>query len=111
MPRTLASVAGHHVASGGSTGSRTGKGAISELKRSGAGRARCRSKLQIQLLLAATPLNLKRLTTHAPAAANQAAGEDHGARAQLAILTTCLRALAAIDAATSTTGFYSQWLA
>jgi transposase len=83
-----------------------GEGAISELKRHGAGRARCRgtSKLQIQLLLAATAINLKRLTTHAPAAANQAADDDHAARAQLAILTTCLRALAAIEAATSTTG-------
>ncbi len=43
-----------------------GEGAISELKRHGADRARYRgtAKLQIQLLLAATAINLKRLTTH-----------------------------------------------
>ena len=42
-----------------------GEGAIAELKRHGATRARCRgtAKLQIQLLLAATAINLKRLTT------------------------------------------------
>ena len=46
-----------------------GEGAISELKRHGAGRARCRGtrKLQLQLLLAATAINLKRLITRDPA--------------------------------------------
>lgn len=83
-----------------------GEGAISELKRHGADRARCRgtTKLQIQLLLAATAINLKRLTTHLPAAENAGASDNTAARAQLAILNTCLRALAADAATTSTTG-------
>lgn len=82
-----------------------GEGAIAELKRHGADRARCRGtvKLQIQLLLAATAINLKRLTTHAPAAENAAAGDNTVARVHLAILTACLHALAADEAATSTT--------
>ena len=83
-----------------------GEGAISELKRHGADRARCRgtAKLQIQLLLAATAINLKRLTTHLPAAENADASDHTPARAQLAILNACLRALAADAATTSTTG-------
>ena len=83
-----------------------GEGAIAELKRHGADRARCRgtAKLQIQLLLAATAINLKRLTTHAPAAENAAASDNTVARAHLAILTACLHALAADESATSTTG-------
>lgn len=82
-----------------------GEGAIAELKRHGADRARCRgtSKLQIQLLLAATAINLKRLTTRDPAAINTAAGDDTAARAHLAILNACLHALTANTAATSTT--------
>src|SRR4051812_2328913 len=42
------------------------EGAISELKRHGAGRARCRGirLLQLQLLAAATAINLKRLLSH-----------------------------------------------
>lgn len=83
-----------------------GEGAIAELKRHGADRARCRgtTKLQIQLLLAATAINLKRLTTHLPAAENASANNSTAARAQLAILNACLRALAADAATTSTTG-------
>jgi transposase len=83
-----------------------GEGAISELKRHGADRARCRgtAKLQIQLLLAATAINLKRLTTHHPATENAGASDDTPARAQLAILNACLRALAADATTTSTTG-------
>jgi len=84
-----------------------GEGAIAEIKRHGAGRARCRgtAKLQVQLLLAATAINLKRLTTRPPASANNAADDDHAAHAQLAILNACLRALTAHDTdATSTTG-------
>jgi transposase len=83
-----------------------GEGAIAELKRHGAGRARCRgtAKLQIQLLLAASAINLKRLTSHAPAASNGCAHDNTAARAHLAILNACLRALAADEAATSTTG-------
>ena len=83
-----------------------GEGAIAELKRHGAGRARCRgtAKLQIQLLLAATAINLKRLTTRLPAADNGYADDHAAARAHLAILNACLRALTAERAATSTTG-------
>lgn len=83
-----------------------GEGAIAELKRHGATRARCRgrAKLQIQLLLAATAINLKRLTTHAPAAENGCAHNNTAARAHLTILDACLRALAADAATTSTTG-------
>ncbi|MCA1681226.1 MAG: transposase [Actinobacteria bacterium] len=83
-----------------------GEGAISELKRHGAGRARCRgtAKMQIQLLLAATAINLKRLTTHPPAVEPASASDNTAARAHLAILNACLRALAADAATTSTTG-------
>lgn len=83
-----------------------GEGAIAELKRHGAGRARCRGtvKLQIQLLLAATAINLKRLTTRLPASENGAVGDGHAARAQLAILNACLLALTAAETTTSTTG-------
>jgi transposase len=83
-----------------------GEGAIAELKRHGAGRARCRGtrKLQIQLLLAATAINLKRLTSHRPAIENTSASDDNAARTQLAILHACLHALTAADDATSTTG-------
>jgi transposase len=82
-----------------------GEGAISELKRHGADRARYRgtAKLQIQLLLAATAINLKRLTTDPPAAENAGASDNTAARAHLAILNACLRALAADAATTSTT--------
>jgi transposase len=83
-----------------------GEGAIAELKRHGAGRARCRGteKLQIQLLLAATAINLKRLTTRFPAAENSRTDNHAAARAHLAILMACLHALASNEAATSTTG-------
>jgi transposase len=82
-----------------------GEGAIAELKRHGADRARCRgtAKLQIQLLLAATAINLKRLPTHAPAPENAAASNNTAARAHLAILTACLHALATNKTTTSTT--------
>lgn len=104
-----------------------GEGAISELKRHGAGRARCRGtrKLHLQLLLAATAINLKRLITRDPAAENtaagretperariatqhQATGHDHRARAaitaHLQIIQTCLTALVDGASPTSTTG-------
>jgi hypothetical protein len=83
-----------------------GEGAIAELKRHGTDRARCRgtSKLQIQLLLAATAINLKRLTNRPPANENATAGDNNAARAHLAILNACLRALVADQTATSTTG-------
>jgi hypothetical protein len=83
-----------------------GEGAIAELKRHGAGRARCRgtAKLQIQLLLAATAINLKRLTTRLPAAENRCAQDNTSTRAHLTILNACLHALAADATPTSTTG-------
>ena len=83
-----------------------GEGAIAELKRHGADRARCRgtAKLQIQLLLAATAINLKRLTTRLPAEENGCASDNTAARTHLAILNACLRALVANTATTSTTG-------
>ena len=99
-----------------------GEGAIAELKRHGAGRARCRGtrKVQIQLLLAATAINLKRLISRPPAAENAANGDDHrhtaadrahnsqnhahraAIAAHLQIITACLHALSALDAADST---------
>ena len=91
-----------------------GEGAISEIKRHGAGRARCRgtAKVQIQLLLAATAINLKRLINRAPAAENGKHGQtvaintldaENAAHrsaiaAHLQIITACLRALDALDA-------------
>jgi hypothetical protein len=73
------------------------------------GRARGRGtrKLQIQLLLAATAINLKRLLTHSDAGQQAAAGDDHqqsaadgnraavAARRLLQIIRWCLDALAA----------------
>ncbi len=99
-----------------------GEGAIAEMKRHGAGRARCRGtrKVQIQLLLAATAINLKRLISQPPAAENAANGDDHRHTAPIAahnthqpahrteiaahlqIITACLHALSALDAADST---------
>lgn len=86
-----------------------GEGAISELKRHGINRARCRGtrKLQVQLLLAATAINLKRLINRPPAAENAAHGYDqaHHAKisAHLTIIRGCLTALQAIPTTTSTT--------
>jgi len=83
-----------------------GEGAISELKlRHGLDRARCRGtrKLQVQLLLAATAINLKRLTSRPPGAEN-AAGDKSAARQQLRILTACLDWLRRHDAEGSLTG-------
>jgi Transposase DDE domain len=97
-----------------------GEGAIAEMKRHGAGRARCRGtrKLQIQLLLAATAINLKRLIYTDPAADNADTGPDHAqaqARdrdrseraaitAHLRIIRACLHALSSPTTTTSTTG-------
>jgi IS5 family transposase len=83
-----------------------GEGAIAELKRHGADRARCRgtAKLQIQLLLAATAINLKRLINHASATDNACAKNNVTIRMHFAILTACLSALTTNEPATSTTG-------
>jgi len=87
-----------------------GEGAISELKRHGIDRARCRGtrKLQVQLLLAATAINLKRLINRPPAAENTDHGADQAHHAKitthLTIIRACLTALGAIPTTTSTTG-------
>lgn len=56
------------------------EGAIAELKRHGADRARCRGTrlVQLQLLAAATAINLKRLLDHGNAAQHRQS-DDHGA--------------------------------
>jgi transposase len=63
-----------------------GEGAINELKNCHAlARARCRgtAKLQIQLLLAATAVNLKRLSGPPPATQNAAGNDEHRVTAPL----------------------------
>lgn len=87
-----------------------GEGAISELKRHGIGRARCRRtrKLQVQLLLAATAINLKRLINRTPAADNEDSGRDHHHQTMIALhlatINACLAALHREPQATSATG-------
>jgi hypothetical protein len=54
--------------------------------------------------LAATAINLKRLTTRDSVATNGCTCDEQAASAHLAILTACLRALTADTATTSTTG-------
>lgn len=78
-----------------------GEGAISELKLQHAlDRARCRGteKLQIQLLLAATAINLKRLA-HRPPATENTHDRDPGdeIRAHLLILNACLNQLRQLE--------------
>jgi len=69
------------------------EGAISELKHHGLGRARCRGtrKLQLQLLVAATAINLKRLLA---AHDQRADGQTGGPRPHLAALHALLDLLA-----------------
>ena len=62
------------------------------------------ARMRYILLLAAAAINLKRLTSRPPAAAHIRAKDNTAARAHLAILNACLRALAADAATTSTTG-------
>jgi transposase len=87
-----------------------GEGAIAEMKRHGAGRARCRGtgKLQLQLLLAATAINLKRLINRGLAAENAAAGRDHAHHRAIAIhliaIRVCVAALSTTTPTTFTTG-------
>ena len=99
------------------------EGAISELKRHGLGRARSRGtrKLQLQLLAAATAINLKRLLTHqdaqnaadtsqdssqrAGSAASSAAGTRLLIAAQLlTLLTATLNEISHLTAADTSTG-------
>lgn len=78
-----------------------GEGAIAELKHQHAthrARGRGTRKLQIQLLLAATAVNLKRLLAYSDAGQQAAAGNDHSApaaRRLLQIIRWCLDTLAA----------------
>lgn len=68
------------------------EGAISELKRHGMGRARCRGtrKTQLQLLAAATAINLKRLMAAQDARSDELDGHDdaRGTRLALALYLT-----------------------
>ncbi len=86
------------------------EGAISELKRHGAGRARCRGTrlVQLQLLAAATAINLKRLLSHPGALAHGQAG-DPGARVRTIrwltdLLAHCLNEIGRLTTADSSTG-------
>ena len=89
------------------------EGAIAELKHHGLGRARCRGtrKLQLQLLVAATAINLKRLLAAQDGRADGQTGDPDARRARLAairaLLTVLGRLLGEIDrlnAAESSTG-------
>jgi transposase len=86
------------------------EGAISELKHHGAGRARCRGTrlVQLQLLAAATAINLKRLLNDHDALAHGQTG-DAGARARTIrwltdLLARCLNEIDRLTAADSSTG-------
>ena len=88
-----------------------GEGAIAELKLQHAvDRARCRgtAKLQVQLLLAATAINLKRLLSRSGASENPAAGDNDTRAAaiatDLAIITHCLNWLTRHQPTRSLTG-------
>ena len=86
------------------------EGAIAELKRHGADRARCRGTrlLQLQLLAAATAINLKRLLNAADAAAGGQTGDPTSRAARItalvAFLTTTLDEIGRLTAADSSTG-------
>jgi len=86
------------------------EGAISELKRHGAGRARCRGTrlLQLQLLAAATAINLKRLLSHHDALGHTRTGDPAGRlrtiRWLTGLLARCLNEIDRLAAADSSTG-------
>jgi len=86
------------------------EGAISELKRHGAGRARCRGTrlLQLQLLAAATAINLKRLLSHHDARGHTRTGDPAGRlrtiRWLTGLLARCLNEIDRLAAADSSTG-------
>ncbi len=76
------------------------EGAISELKHHGLDRARCRGtrKLQLQLLIAATAINLKRLLgAHHGRADSQTGDPHHRLAAICALFTVLARLLAELD--------------
>jgi hypothetical protein len=86
------------------------EGTISELKHHGAGRARSRGTrlVQLQLLAAATAINLKRLMSHHDALEHGQTGEPgarpHAIRWHTALLARCLNAIDRLTAADSSTG-------
>jgi transposase len=89
------------------------EGAIAELKHHGLGRARCRGtrKLQLQLLVAATAINLKRLLAAQDGRADGQTGDPDTRRTRLAairalftVLDRLLAELDAVTAAESSTG-------
>jgi hypothetical protein len=86
------------------------EGAIAELKRHGAGRARCRGTrlLQLQLLAAATAINLKRLLGHHDALGHTQTSDPAARLRTIAWLTDllarCLNEIDRLTAADSSTG-------
>ena len=86
------------------------EGAISELKHHGADRARCRGTrlLQLQLLTAATAINLKRLLKADAAGAGGQTGDPRTRAATtlalISLLTTTLDEIGRLTAAHSSTG-------
>ena len=86
------------------------EGAIAELKRHGADRARCRGTrlVQLQLLAAATAINLKRLLKASDAAAGGQTGDPTTHTATIftlaALLTATLDEIGRLTAADSSTG-------
>ena len=86
------------------------EGSIAELKRHGADRARCRGTrlLQLQLLAAATAINLKRLITLDPAASQGLTGDPDARNRTILtladLLTTTLREIDEILNNESSTG-------
>ena len=86
------------------------EGAIAELKHHGADRARCRGTrlVQLQLLAAATAINLKRLLNAADATAGAQTGDPTSRaatiRALTALLTTTLDEIGRLKTADSSTG-------
>ena len=79
------------------------EGAISELKRHGADRARCRGTrlVQLQLLAAATAINLKRLPSHGNAAHTTTTPANPGLRTPPRTARSATRAPATPSAASS----------
>src|SRR3954452_6424745 len=86
------------------------EGAISELKRHGAGRARCRGTrlLQLQLLAAATAINLNRLLSHQDALGYTQTGDPTARlrtiRRLIDLLARCLNEIDRLAAADTSTG-------
>jgi len=84
-----------------------GEGAIAELKlRHALDRARWRGtrKLQLQLLIAATAVNLKRLLSRPIAIEGSAIGENLAVRRDLEVIRVCLSWLRPDEASGSLTG-------